>query len=218
MLVNGDFSANSGVNDGSPIGWTVVPANSMSNYAFGGGAFGFAAYDYEEDTVSQTVTLVPGCTYTLSFVLLVVGASPSQFTATLNGDPVLDGNGNPFSAINPPAGTFSEVSIFSAETAVNTLMFGGYDILGAIGVENVQLLQSCDCGAPAPGPFESPPPPVMDFPPPPVLDSPPPPVVDSPPPPLFDSPPPPVPDSPPPPVLAFPPPPVVDSPPPPAIG
>ena len=99
------------------------------------------------DTVSQTVTLVVGCTYHLSFILLMDGGTPSQFSVTLNGDPVLDGKWNPFSATNPPVGNSVDVSVFSVGTAVNTLTFGGYDMPGVLAIENVQLLQLCDCGA-----------------------------------------------------------------------
>ena len=171
MLVNGDFTANSG-STGSPIGWTVVPANSGSSYFFGpdnaGGYFAFAAVGPQENTVSQTVTLVPGCTYTLIFTLLTDGNTPAEFSATLNGNPVVDASGNPFSIINPSSGSSVDVSVFSAGTAVNTLTFGGYDYPSVIYIKNVQLLQSCDCGAPAPPPSGNPPPPVLESPPPPV--------------------------------------------------
>ena len=93
-VINSDFSQNEGRRPDSPIGWTAVPASSGSFYYFGSGppyAFSFGAIDGIDDTVSQSISIAPGCCYAVSYFL--TSSDTAHFLPTIDGAVLRDSSG-----------------------------------------------------------------------------------------------------------------------------
>jgi hypothetical protein len=83
LVVNGDFAT------GDLTGWTFTPASSGSDQTVSGNAWFMGAVNLIDDTISQTLTTVPGANYVFSFDYSQVGEFPNGFTATWDGVTVL---------------------------------------------------------------------------------------------------------------------------------
>ena len=153
VLVNGDFSQNDGSDrDGdTPNGWTVVPApDGGVDYYFGtpdgvNSAFSFGATRSEDDTISQTISVSPGCRYAVSYYLTNSGTGaifPAIDSAVLRDS---DGNSlevNSYEPSAPNQGTIAQthyVGYFTAVRATADLSFAGRNTDDFTDLQDIQI-------------------------------------------------------------------------------
>lgn len=133
---------NPGFETGSFSGWTqTLAANGtlllISNGTFNTGSFsaGFAATEFEVDTISQAIATTPGASYTFSFFVLNSSAGNDFFSASWDGNPTVIFNN---SASSLPFTQFSfNVTATSASTEI---AFAGYDVPDIILLDDVSVI------------------------------------------------------------------------------
>ena len=138
LVSNGSFES------GSFSGWTT--GGNFEDTEVVSGAF----YDYSgaqqgnfyavlgpvgsDGTLSQTLATSPGTTYTFSFWLASVGDSPSDFSASWDGNQVL-------SLTNPNTGAnWSLFSFTETGTGSDTISFSFRDDPAYIGLDNISVV------------------------------------------------------------------------------
>ncbi|NTU43351.1 MAG: PEP-CTERM sorting domain-containing protein [Nitrospirales bacterium] len=134
MVTNGGFET------GDFTGWTITPAASGSfldvdsNWPHSGvyGAF-FGAYDYQDDSISQTISTVPGQSYTFDFWISNLEYGNDHFQAFWDGASVLD-------LFDSPAFDYTYYSfIETASGPSTTIQFSSYDIVYYYDLDDVSV-------------------------------------------------------------------------------
>lgn len=144
LLANGSFES------GDFTGWTTggnfedteVVSGAFYQYtgAQDGSFYAVLGPVGSDATLSQTFSDTAGARYNFSFWLNAVGDSPSDFTASWDGTPLL-------SLTNPTtSGTWTQFSFEVTSTGRDTIQFAFRDDPGFIALDNVSVSTNC-CGS-----------------------------------------------------------------------
>ena len=111
----------------------MQPAAQGSDYFIDSGGFYFGAIGADDDILSQTVGgLVATCTYQLAYTLrssYPQRTTPNDFTPSVDGNVLLDSNGNSLAQTDFVSGTAVPFSgVFTATSTSAALSFAGRNV------------------------------------------------------------------------------------------
>jgi hypothetical protein len=144
LVTNGDFEADSPASQTAPLGWTLTPASSGSDFFVGAGpGFGafagansanFGATGNFDDVLSQILTTTPGQSYTISFELALASTdSQNDFSAFF-------GSNQLYSLTNGSSFGYTLLSFTSTATSASTtLSFNGREVPSWYDLDNVDV-------------------------------------------------------------------------------
>jgi hypothetical protein len=157
--VGGNLVANCGFETGDFTNWTVGGNTGHtyveSGYAYSGtygaglGAVSSNGFG-DADLLSQTLTTVPGQTYTLTYYLESPGGTPNGFEATWDGNPIASA-GSVVQDVGPFGWTEFQFTGLLATTGSTLLQFQDYQNPSYWGFDDISVIGAV--GAPEPGTF-----------------------------------------------------------------
>lgn len=141
LVLNGSFET------GDFAGWTLLgdPTNNFVDSGFPHSGIYGAAFGETGGlgSLSQTIPTNVGALYSLSFWFAGDGNTPSEFTASIGGHPLLD-------LVNPPADGYHQYSYeFTATNTSTLLQFGFRDDLYFINLDDVSVTPAASVPEPA---------------------------------------------------------------------
>ncbi|HWY66486.1 MAG TPA: PEP-CTERM sorting domain-containing protein [Rhizomicrobium sp.] len=144
LVTNGDFEADTPANQTAPLGWTLTPASSGSDFFVGPGpGFGafagvnsanFGATGNFDDVLSQILATTPGHSYTISFELALASTdSQNDFSVFFGGNQL-------YTLTNGSSFGYQLLSFTSTATSASTtLSFNGREVPSWYDLDNVDV-------------------------------------------------------------------------------
>ena len=144
----GSIVVNGGFETGDFTGWTLVgdPTNNFVDTGFPHSGRFAAALGETGDigSLSQTLVTNVGASYSLSFWFAGDGNTPSEFTASIGGAPLLD-------LVNPPANGYNQYTYnFNATSTSSILQFSFRDDVYFMNLDDVSVVPAVSGSVPEP--------------------------------------------------------------------